>query len=141
MSNIRIPHFSHRRSDDLQRVRLRIEDEAIRAPVARDLEDAVLVRVRTVSPRFLALFWDGKLTGACIKYEYFNTSANKKLSCTLRNDPPFATLTSEMAEKPWPVLVVAFMARKASHAQSWYIVLPWFVCQRVALVLNIAMKE
>ena len=76
---------------------------------------------------FCRLFFrdEKRLTGACIKYEYFNTSANKKLSCTLRNDPPFAALTSEMAEKPRPVLVVALIARNASHAQSWYIVLPW----------------
>ena len=52
------------------------------------------------------------------------TSANKKLSCTLSNDPPFAALTSEISEKPWPTLVVVFIATKASHAQSWYIVLP-----------------
>lgn len=52
------------------------------------------------------------------------TSANKKLSCTLSNDPPFAALTSEISENPWPTLVVAFIATKASHAQSWYIVLP-----------------
>ena len=38
-------HFSHRRSDDLQRMCLRVKDESVRAPVARDLEDAVLVRV------------------------------------------------------------------------------------------------
>lgn len=35
--------MSHRRSDDLQRMRLRVEDELVRAPLARDLEDAVLV--------------------------------------------------------------------------------------------------
>ena len=52
------------------------------------------------------------------------TSANKKLSCTFSNDPPFAALTSEISENPWPTLVVAFIATKASHAQSWYIVLP-----------------
>ena len=95
----RIPHISHRRSDDLQRMRLRVEDEPVRAPLARDLEDAILVL--KISLRFLRLnFRRKKLTGACIKYEYFNTSANKKLSCTLRKDPPFAASTFEMAEKP-----------------------------------------
>ena len=96
VSNVRIPPFSYRRSDDLQRMRLRVEDECVRAALARDLEDAVLVPQSACVSASLGR----KLTGACIKYEYFNTSANKKLSCTLRKDPPFAALTSEMAEKP-----------------------------------------
>ena len=52
------------------------------------------------------------------------TSANKKLSCRLPNEPPFTALTSEISEKPLPTLVVALMATKVSHAQSWYNVLP-----------------
>ena len=53
------------------------------------------------------------------------TSANKKLSCTLSKEPPLAAFTSEISEKPWPTLVVALMATKASQAQSWYVVLPF----------------
>ena len=95
-----IPHSSHRRSDDLQRMRLRVEDEPVRAPLTSDLKDAVLIPSNQPALSASFLFGRKKLTGACIKYEYFNTSANKKLSCTLRKDPPFAALTFEMAEKP-----------------------------------------
>ena len=52
------PHtiLSHRRSDDPQRMRLRVEDEPVRAPFARDLEDTVLIRVPQSARAFCVPF-------------------------------------------------------------------------------------
>ena len=102
-------------------MRLGVEDELI-GPVAGDLKDTVLLR-----NQYLGGLNSGDaraLTGAWMRYEYFMTSANRKLSCTLRKLPPFAAFTSEISEKPAPTLVVALMATKASQAQSWYMEFP-----------------
>jgi MFS superfamily sulfate permease-like transporter len=112
-----------RRPGNLERMCLRIEDPLIFAVII-DLKRRILASRQQSERIEIVALRERILTGACIKYEYFMTSANKKLSWTLSNEPPLAALTSEIAEKPLLTLVVALMATKASHAQSWYIVLP-----------------
>ena len=68
------PHFlthSHRRTDNLQRMRLRVEDESVRAPVTRDLEGAVLGTHMDQPCVLLRLFWG--VGGKRKKYIYLIT--------------------------------------------------------------------
>ena len=64
------------------------------------------------------------------------TSANRKLSCSLRNEPPPGVSTSETDEKPCPTRHVELMATKASQAQSRYVWLPGYGLVRVMIYMG-----
>jgi hypothetical protein len=60
------------------------------------------------------------IPSANVRYEYFITSAYRKLSWLSYLEPPPAALTLLTAAKPESVRQVALIALKAFHTQSAY---------------------
>lgn len=60
------------------------------------------------------------IPGACVKYAYFITSANRKLSWLSYRPPPFTALTLVNPANPDSVRQYLLIFSKAFHTQSRY---------------------
>jgi len=76
--------------------------------------------IYNLSQHEVFLLWKVSLPSAWVRYEYFRTSANRKLSWLLSFEPPLAAFTLVTAAKPESVRQVALIPTNAFHTQSRY---------------------